>query len=69
MEELVARPTGTTGRAPRVRVLALRPRPVETNRPAYLSPGTHRHLQASGRTTEAALARVLAAVLEREQDG
>ena len=66
VEELPGRPSGTTGRAPRVRVLALRPRPFETTLPAYLSPGTHRHLQASGRTAEAALARVLAAVLEGE---
>ena len=65
VEELAA-PAGISGRAPRVRVLALRPRPFETTRPAYLSPGTHRHLQASGRTAEAALGKVLAAVLEGE---
>ena len=64
VEELPARPEGGTGRAPRFRVLALRPRPSETTRPAYLSPGVHRHLRASGRTAEAALGKVLAAVLE-----
>ena len=65
VEELAA-PAGISGRAPRVRVLALRPRPFAARLPAYLSPGTHRHLQASGRTAQAALARVLAAVLEGE---
>ena len=65
VEELPGRPTGTTGRA-RFRVLALRPLPFDTNVPAYLRPGTHRHLQASGRTAAAALARVLAAVLAGE---
>ena len=64
VEEPVSRPTGTTGRAPRFRVLALRPRPFEANRPASRSPGMRLHLQASGRTAAAALARVLAAVLE-----
>ena len=63
VEELPGRPTGTTGRA-RFRVLALRRLPFETSVPAALRPGTRRHLQASGQTAEAALARVLASVLE-----
>ena len=64
MEEWAARPTGTTGRAPRFRALALRPRPFDTSVPAHMNPWWHHHLQASGRTAEAALGKVLAAVLE-----
>ena len=64
VEELATRPTGTTGLAPRFRVLALRTRPPGevTGRPGHHV--AHRGRQAGGRTA-AALGRVLAAVLER----
>jgi hypothetical protein len=65
VEELEARTGRGGGRAPRFRALALRtrlPEEVTTRRGHHLS---HRHLQASGATAEAALGRVLAAVLER----
>ncbi len=47
-------------RGPRFRALAIR------TRAAGVDQGSHLHRQASGRTAEAALGKVLAAVLERE---
>ena len=60
VEEMEAGAARTGGRSPRFRVLATRPRDAGGGR------GSHDHRQASGRTAEAALVRVLAAVLEHE---
>ena len=54
-------PTGHAGRSPRFRALAFRRRAVPMDR----GQGTQDHRRASGRTAEAALGRLLAAVLER----
>jgi hypothetical protein len=53
--------TDGAGRTPRFRALAFRRRAVPRDR----GHGTQDHRQASGRTAEEALGRVLAAVLER----
>ena len=53
--------TGQTGRSPRFRALAFRRRAVPRDR----GHGTQDHRRGSGRTAEAALGRLLAAVLER----
>ena len=66
VEDLPARPEGGTGRAPRFRVLAIRRRPPEEVAATPPGPGSHRHLQASGRTAEHALGKLLAVVLEYE---
>ncbi len=60
-EATVAGPgAGGAGRPPRFRALALRRRAVPRDR----GHGTQDHRQASGRTAEEALGRLLAAVLE-----
>ena len=59
VEELEVGRTGRGGASPRFRVLAIR------SRAAGDGYGSHDHRQASGRTAEEALGRVLAAVLER----
>ena len=66
VEEMPTRPEGGTGPPSRFRVLALRTRPPGevTDRPGHHV--AHRHLQASGRTAEEALGKLLAAALERE---
>ena len=50
-----------SGRSPRFRALAIRSRAAGDGR------GSHHHRQASGRTAEAALVRVLAAVLGHKE--
>ena len=65
-EELAA-PSGTTGRSPRFRALALRERLGGAADAA--GHGVTEHRQASGRTAAEAFGRMLAAVLERGGDG
>ncbi len=62
VEELAAGAGRAGGRSPRFRVLATRVRPDPV-------PGrsSHEHRQASGRTAEAALVRMLAAVLGHKE--
>ena len=57
VEELEIGRADRTGYTPRFRALAVRPHDA-------VGRGSHDHRQASGRTAEAALGRVLAAVLE-----
>ena len=65
VEELAAGAGRAGGRSPRFRVLAIRPRAAgAADAPNHR--GSHDHLQASGRTAAAALARVLAAALAGE---
>ena len=59
-ESVIGRP-GPTGFAPRFRVLAIRTRVEDA-----AGQGALHHKRAFGRTAEAALARVLAAVLEHQ---
>jgi len=62
VEELEAGARRAGGRSPRFRVLAFRTRLAIADRGRR---GSHDHRQASGATAEAALGRVLAAVLGR----